>query len=221
MTAKALVLMATIAAGAAPSARAGDIEGIVRFVGTPAVTAPQPVTKDGAACGKEVPDESFQVAGGRLANVVVIVKGAPPSPPGRAVLDQQGCRFVPHVQAVPAGSTLEIVNGDEVLHNIHGWLGRMTRFNVPTPVKGARIPVKLDRTGVIAVRCDVHGWMSAWIAVADGPAAVAGPDGAFAIRGVPAGKYTVTAWQERLGEKTAEITVPATGTARLELTFER
>jgi plastocyanin len=159
------------------------------------------------------------VTAGGVARAVIEVEGAPATPPVKATLDQQRCRFVPHVQAVPLGSTLDIANGDAVLHNIHGWLGRMTRFSVPTPSKGARGTAKLDRAGVVAVRCDIHGWMSAWIVVSDAPAAVAGADGAFAIRGVPPGSYLVTAWHERLGEKSARVTVPAEGAARVEFTY--
>jgi plastocyanin len=200
-------------------ASAGEVRGVVKFAGAPPAATPLRVTKDTRTCGAEVPDESLLVENGRLANVVVSVKGAPAAPPAHATLDQQGCRFVPHVQAVPLGSTLEIANDDPLLHNIHGWLGRMTEFNVPQPSKGMRTPAKLERPGVIAVRCDVHGWMSAWLVVAEGPAAVAGRDGSFTLRDVPPGSYTVTAWHERLGEKTAQVKVPAQGSAAVEFTF--
>ena len=203
----------------AGDAWAGGVSGTVRFAGPPPPTAPIPVSKDKAVCGTSVPDESFVAKDGRLAHVVVVLKGAPALPPATAVLDQRGCRFTPHVQAVPLGSTLDIQNGDPLLHNIHGWLGRMTRFNVPMPTQGMHAPAKLDRPGVVAVRCDVHGWMSAWIVVVEGPAAVSGEDGAFSIRGVPAGSYTATAWHERLGERTAQVTVPAEGEVALDFTF--
>ncbi len=95
----------------------------------------------------------------------------------------------------------------------------MTRFDVVTPDQGARVPTRLERAGVIQVRCDVHAWMTAWVLVVDAPAAVSGPDGTFAIRDLAPGTYTVSAWHERLGERTATVTVPATGEARVELTF--
>jgi plastocyanin len=200
-------------------ARAGDVTGTVEFTGDGSPRAALTVTKDGQACGAGVPDESLLVANGRLANVVVTVKGAPPAPPSAVTLDQQRCRYVPHVQTAPLGSTLEIVNSDPVLHNSHGWLGRMTRFNVPTPEKGMRVPARLDRAGLVQVRCDVHGWMSAYVVVPDGRAAVAGADGSFTIRDVPAGTYAVTAWHERLGEKTVQVTVPAQGEARVQFSY--
>jgi len=212
-------LLAALAAITTAPARAGEVQGQVRYAAAPAPPAPMPVTKDSRACGTSVPDESLLVSRGGLANVVVTLEGAPPAPPARARLDQQGCRFVPHVQVAPLGSTLEIANGDPVLHNVHGWLGRTTRFDVPMPERGVRAPVKLDRPGLIQVRCDVHGWMSAFVVVAAGPAAVSGADGVFALRDVPPGSYKLTAWHERLGVRTVEVTVPAQGATRVALSF--
>jgi hypothetical protein len=200
-------------------ARAGEVRGAVRFEGAPPPARRLAVTKDQRTCGEEVPDESLLVADGRLANVIVTVRGAPAAPPSRASLDQRRCRFVPHVQVVPVGSTLDLLNGDPLLHSVHGWAGRVTRFDVPLASERARSPAPLAKPGLIAVRCDVHGWMAAWVLVADGPAAVSGADGAFAIGGVPAGTYTVTAWHERLGERSAEVKVPAEGAARIDFAY--
>ena len=218
MRARVIAILASFATMAAP-ASAGDIHGTARFNGPVERRDPLLVTKDNGACGVALPDESLVVANGNLANVVVTLQGVPGAVPGKVTLDQQGCRFVPHVQVASLGSTLEILNGDPVLHGVHGWLGRSTRFNVPMPVKGARASAKLDRAGLIQVRCDVHGWMRAYLVVADGPAAVAGPDGAFTLRDVPPGTYTLTAWHERLGQKTAQVTVSAQGGARVDFTF--
>jgi hypothetical protein len=213
-----MVTLASLGAVAGPAA-AGDIHGTARFNGPAERLAPLTVTKDNGVCGAALPDESLLVANGNLADVVVTLQGAPGAAPGKVTLDQQGCRFVPRVQVAPLGSTLEILNSDAVLHGVHGWLGRSTRFNIPMPAKGARASAKLDRVGVIQVRCDVHGWMRAYLIVADGPAAVSGLDGAFTLRDVPPGRYTLTAWHERLGEKTTQVTVPAQGAARVDFTF--
>jgi len=213
-------LMALALAAAAP-AQAGEIQGVARLVGPPPRPAPIEVTKDRSACGESVPDEQVQAANGLLANVVVTVKGAPAPKPGKAVLDQQRCRYVPHVQAVALGSTLDIVNGDDILHNVHGYIGSASAFNVAMPVKNQRVPRKLEKPGLILVRCDVHAWMSAWLLVTDTAFAVTGPDGAFTVPDVPPGTYTVKAWHESLGERTASVTVPASGAATLELTFGR
>ncbi len=204
----------------AQGAWAGGVRGTVVVTGRPPPAAAIPVTKDGPTCGREVEDEALLVSGdGRLANVVAVLKGAAAPPPVRATLGQDRCRFVPHVQAVPLESTLDIANGDPILHNVHGWAGHSTRFNVPTPVQGERIPTKLTRPGPVQVRCDVHGWMSAWVWVVDAPAAVSGRDGSFTISGVPGGSYTLLLWHERLGEQTLSVTVPPDGDARVEASF--
>jgi plastocyanin len=215
-----------LAAGAVLSlavspARAGEVRGVVRLTGAPPPAGRLEVTKDRSACGETVPDEQVQAENGLLANVVVTVKGAPPPRPGKAVLDQQRCRFVPHVQAISVGSTLEIVNGDEILHNVHGYVGPATAFNVAMPTRNQRVPRRLDKPGLVVVRCDVHAWMSAFVVVADAPFAVTGPDGTFSVPDVPPGTYAVKAWHESLGERTATVTVPATGAATVELAFGR
>ncbi len=201
--------------------RAGELRGTVRYAGAAAPAAAVPVHKDQEACGTSVPDESLLAAGGGLANVVVQVRGVSgPAPrPVRATLDQDHCRFRPHVQAVPVGSTMDIVSSDPVLHNVHGWIGRATVFNQAMPTPGRRMPRRLDRPGIIQVKCDVHDWMSAWVLVVEGPAAVTGADGGFAVKDLPAGSYTVVAWHERLGERVAQVTVPAAGAASLEIRY--
>jgi hypothetical protein len=205
----------------ASAARGAEVRGSVRFKGTAPALAPLEVTKDRRACGDAVPDESLLVSDGGLANVVVriAVPGAT-AEPRRATLDQQRCRFVPHVVALPAGSTLDILNGDPILHGVHGWSGVATAFNVPMPLQGEKRPQLLPRPGVIRVGCDVHGWMSAWIVVLDGPHhAVTDGKGEFVVPDVPPGTYTVTTWHERLGERVGSVTVPAEGAAALELVY--
>jgi len=200
---------------------AGEVQGTVRFTGPSPAARTQPVTKDRAACGEEAPDETLLVSEGGLANVVVriVVPGAR-AEPRRVTLDQRGCRFVPHVLAAQAGSTLDVLNGDPILHGVHGWSGVATAFNAPMPGRGARRSHLLARAGVIRVGCDIHGWMGAWILVANEPHhAVTDGRGRFTIPGVPPGTYTAIAWHERLGERIASVTVPAEGAGVLELAY--
>ncbi|HEY6100865.1 MAG TPA: hypothetical protein VIW03_15615 [Anaeromyxobacter sp.] len=200
---------------------AGEVRGEVRYRGTPPPPATLEVTKDRTVCGDSAQDESLLVSAGGLANVVVriVVPGAKVEPT-RATLDQRGCRFVPHVVAVPLGSTVDLLNGDPLLHGVHGWSGPATAFNVPMASQGQRAPQALSRPGPIQVGCDVHAWMRAWILVVDVPHhAVSDARGRFAIAGVPPGSYTAIAWHERLGEKIGRVEVPPSGAARLELAY--
>ena len=73
---------------------------------------------------------------------------------------------------------------------------------------------------MVPVRCDVHGWMQAYIGVVDHPYfAVSGSNGSFSIPDVPAGSYTMTAWHEEYGTMTASVTVTAGGTAEVSFDY--
>jgi plastocyanin len=174
-------------------------------------------------------DESIVVgAGNELKNVVVSVKdGAKLNGPARTdpvVLDQKGCMYTPHVVAVQVGEPLIAKNSDSFLHNVHG-LGRDNpEFNFPQQQQGQEN--KIDNGAKAAetykVKCDVHPWMSAWVVVLDHPYfAVTGDNGEFTIKGLKDGKYTLQAWQEKLGTQEAEVEVKdGKATAPIEFKFQ-
>lgn len=219
MSAKLLGL--ALGAAAAAVASAGEVKGTIRFLGPPPALPPLRVTKDVAHCGETVPDGSAEVSEGRLGNVVVTVDAKRPAKPlpGTLTLDQRGCRYHPRVQVAPVGSTLDIRNGDPVLHNIHGRVGELTVFNVAMPLQGMRVPRPLAKEGLVHVKCDVHAFMEGWVVVTDSPAAVSGEDGTYAVKDVPPGTHAVTAWHERYGKRSVRVRVPASGVATADFTF--
>ena len=113
------------------------------------------------------------------------------------------------IDSLGAGAgEIVIVNSDPILHNTHGYYGRLTAFNVGLPKQGLRIPKPLTRPGLVKVDCDAHGWMLGWVYVADNPYyAVTSRDGAFTIKNVPPGSYTLVAWQEFTGPIEVPVTV--------------
>jgi plastocyanin len=206
---------------ASPMVRAGEVRGQVRWSGAVPIAATVETDRDQSVCGPRVTEESVLVAEGGLENVVVRIEvpGAR-SAPRTLVLDQQGCRYRPRIQAAAPGSTLELHNGDPVLHNVHGYAGAATAFNVPMPTPGGKTPRLLARPGVIRVACDVHGWMSASILVTETPhVLVTGKGGRFELKDVPAGSWQAVAWHEKFGEKRLVIEVPAAGAAALTFNF--
>ncbi len=72
-----------------------------------------------------------------------------------------------------------------------------------------------------AFKCDVHGWMNAYAGVLDHPYfAVTGEDGTFEIKNLPPGTYKLTAWHEKLGTQTADITLAAKDEKENNFTFK-
>jgi plastocyanin len=206
----------------------GSITGKVTLVGKP----PQAATLNMKAdpfCAKQpaVKDDEIAVGpGGGLKNVVVrIAKGlaSPPAAPTTpAVMDQNGCRYLPRVLVAQAGQTVEIRNSDMTLHNVHTYKGTATLFNLAhiqgTPPYKKKFPTVGD---VVRFKCDVHPWMTGWVVVTDNPYhAVSGEDGSFNIADVPAGKYTVEVWHEKLGAQTKEVTVADGKPVDLKLEFK-
>lgn len=216
-TVLACSLLVTVPALAA----AGEVKGRVVLSRPAPGPATVPTDKDRATCGEAQPAEAVVVSSGGLEQVVVRIEvpGAK-APPRPLTLDQRGCRYLPRVQVASPGSVLTLRNGDPVLHNVHGWAGPGTAFNVAMPMKGGEVARPLTRAGVVRIECDIHAWMEAFVLVAETPyVAVTGAGGAFAIAGVPEGSWQAVAWHERFGEKRAIVTVPAAGPARLELEY--
>ena len=75
---------------------------------------------------------------------------------------------------------------------------------------------------MVRVKCDVHPWMAAWVGVLDHPFfTVSAADGSFTIENVPAGTYTVEAWHEKFGTRTASVTVSEGASAGSDFSFAR
>ena len=200
----------------------GTIQGKVVYHG-PVKTRTVLPTKDKAVCGG-IRKEPLVVVGdgGAVKDGVVFLKDVAAGKPwptmsggGRPVLDQESCKFKPHVQVARRGK-IDIVNSDPVLHNTHGYYGKRTAFNVALPIQGGKVTKLLRSPGEVRIDCDAHGWMLAWIYVVDNPYfAQTGEDGTFSITDVPPGEYTLTVWQETMGLTEMPVTVAANETTEV------
>jgi Polysaccharide lyase family 4, domain II len=216
----AVPALVTSAAGAydvVAVADGGSIKGKVVFNGTPPPKRKVVPTKDREVCGSGVREVDQIVLGPDkgVAEAVVylakVEKGKPWPKPVKTPpeLDNRKCDFAPHVQVIHPGD-LVIVNSDPVLHNTKGFLDKIPVFNVALPNQGQRIPRTIKRPGLMRVECDAHGWMLAWVYVADNPYyAMTQKDGTFTISDVPPGNYTLVAWQEFTGPVEMPVTVKA------------
>jgi len=203
---------------------ASTISGTIKLEGTPPEARVIRMSSD-PLCMPEGPTVSEVVLvgpGNGLQNVFVYVKDGLgdrtfPAPQTPVVLDQRGCKYMPHVFGVQVGQPVRILNSDPTLHNVHAVPKVNTEFNFGQPLKGMEATRTFDKPEImVPFRCDVHGWMAAFGGVVPHPFfAVSSPDGSYEIKGLPAGTYTIEAWHERFGLQTQTVTVDGTapGTA--------
>ena len=161
-----------------------------------------------------------------VANVFVyvkngLVKNDYPIPTQDAIIDQGGCNYTPHVIGVMAGQKVKFLNPDGTLHNVHALCQINPEFNASMPDFRKEMEVTFNKPEfMFQIRCDVHPWMKAWVAVMPHPFfAVTGPDGRFEIKDLPAGTYEIEAWHEKLKSKTANIVVSDNSTQNIDFTI--
>lgn len=157
-----------------------------------------------------------------LVRVVEDVPGDYPAPTEPVVVDQRGCVFVPHVAAARVGQPVAFHNNDPLLHNVRGASKQRQGFNIAQPVQGSKTTRVFQQPEIgMLVKCDVHFWMTSYLHVLPNPFfAVTGDDGTFTISGLPAGAYTLEAWQEKLGTQAQRVTVTEGQAAPVNFTFK-
>ena len=205
------------------AASTGSITGRVVLVGE----APKPrkieIKKDTEKCGTEKLAEDLVVSSDRgIKNAVVSLlgaKGKPAKPDGNIALDQKGCVFDPHVLIVPAGTPVDILNNEGLIHNFHTHSTRNPVVNKAQPRFKKMMTETFAQPEIFKITCDFHPWMQGWVVVTDNPYVVATDGGGtFKLPDVPAGTHTVEVWHETLGKVTKQVTVKAGEEAKV--TFE-
>ena len=188
----------------------GSLSGRVNFDGNPPKKKTLKMDAD-PVCGsshKEPPyRQSFIInEDGYLKNVMVYLKDVKyegKAPSNKAILDQKGCIYDPHVQGIMVGQELLIKNSDATLHNIHGLPKINSEFNFAMPKVVKEKTIKIEKPEeAIYIKCDVHPWMKSYISVFDHPYfAVTDDTGYYKIDNIPPGKYEVVVWQEKFKDK--------------------
>ncbi len=211
-------------------ATAAAIRGSVKFEGK--VPAAKKISMEAEEdCEKLHKEPVFEAAvlvnkDRALANAFVYIKsgleGKTFAPPAEAVvLEQKGCQFIPRVVALRTGQMLAVKNSDPVSHNIHPMPKNNRDWNQQQPPQAPDLKRKFPAAEVmIPVKCNVHAWMKSYIGVLDHPFfAVTSEDGAFTLKGLPPGEYTIAAWHEKFGEMTQKLTVAPSATAETSFAF--
>ena len=199
--------------GAAPPPTTASIMGKISFEGE----VPKPIKLQTSAdpnCKKELFTEDTKVKDGGLENVIVYVSGgdavagktfAPPSTP--VEINQVDCHYVPHAFVLQVGQKLAVRNSDMTLHNIHAFTEVNAPFNTGQPVPMVTEHVFDKKEILLPVKCDVHKWMGAFIAVVDNPFATVSAEGGKYELKLPAGKFEITAIHEKYGKQTMMVEV--------------
>jgi len=214
-------------------ATAGTITATVKFEGTPPAPEiytltgdPKCVSENGAP---QRANELLVVGDNQaLQNVFVYVKDGLgsfgfPIPSEPVVLDQDKCRYTPRVLGVRVGQALQIRNSDPLLHNVRSNGVINQAFNKSTPIEGMSFNHTFaTREVMVPFKCDVHGWMSAYVGVLDHPYfGTSAPDGKVVLGNLPPGTYTIEAWHEQLGTRTQQITIAARESKDVSFAFAR
>src|SRR5271170_7053972 len=215
------------------AAGGGSITGTVKLSGTAPHMKGIDMSKD-PYCVKQHENSPISMenvvvgAGNGLQNVVLYISQgltgneATAVPSDQPIFDQKGCQYIPHVLALDVDQKFQVITSDQTTHNIHPLPNPMTGnipWNNSQPPGAPPIIRSWKATEMISVKCNIHPWMHGYFAVVKGPFATSDKNGSYTIHGVPAGSYTVTAWQEDLGTQTSKVTVAGGKPATADFTF--
>jgi len=211
-----------------PSLPAGTISGKVTYTGTLPKLRPIDMAKEpNCVMQHPTPIMTQDAVTGPASSVRYVVvyisagdQGAPAAT-DTVHYDQKGCLYIPHVAAMQVHQPLAIFNDDPHSHNIHPLARVNPEWNKSQPKGAPAIRTSWDQPEFIPVKCNVHPWMHGYFVVLATPHfAVTDSTGEFSLAGLPPGKYTVTAWHERFGTQSQEVTIGGseTKTANFVLT---
>ena len=189
-----------------PVMNGGRISGTVKWDGPRPHLEKFPVNKDPQICDPEsqkMVDLERLIVGpqGGVANTIVYLKDissgkAMDLPEQRRHLNQQHCRYLPHILLVPQDATLQMQSSDATLHTIH--MEGAATFNLPFPFTNQITSRTMSTPGLVHLRCNGgHVWMNAEMMVVPHPYyAVTDESGQFEFTEVPPGTYQIVAWHE-------------------------
>ncbi|MBZ5696096.1 MAG: carboxypeptidase regulatory-like domain-containing protein [Acidobacteriia bacterium] len=199
------------------------VEGAVQLQGAPPPPKRIHVAQDADVCGETREVYPVRMENGGVDDAVVwiddIQRGKAFSfPPAR--IDQKNCTYVPHVVVMQAGD-VNITSGDPIPHSVHTRAQHNRDYNESMSPLQSDISLSFPQPDVISIRCDLHGWMQAYVVVAKNPYyAISENGGKFKLDGVPKGRYHLKVWSESLGESEQEIVVEAGKPTRADFTLK-
>jgi len=132
---------------------------------------------------------------------------AAPAPP-TAIMDQHDKEFVPYVLPVYLGTRVTFPNRDNIRHHVYSF-SSAKKFELPLYIGTPAAPVVFDKPGVVALGCNIHDWMLAYIYVLTTPFfAKTAADGKARLEGLAPGAYEARVWHPRLRGETEKTGKP-------------
>ncbi len=134
------------------------------------------------------------------------------TPAQNQIITQRDKTFLPHVLAVPLGTSVQFRNDDRIYHDIFS-IAKPNEFDAGIRATGATYTKTFTHPGVVELLCNIHSAMSAYVLVVDSPLyAKAQASGNFVVHGVAPGRYELSAWHEAASTITRKpITVGPAG----------
>ncbi len=176
-----------------------------------------PTLASAASLAVELHDEHGAAVPGTVAWAVP--DGRKPAPPARtAILDQRNRQFVPHILVVQTGTAVRFPNSDNVRHQVYSF-SPAKKFQLPLYEGTPAAPVVFDKPGIVALGCNIHDGMSAYVIVVDTPYFVFAESGTPELSNLPDGKYVVHVWYEGMRTEPPPQTVTLTGNEYSEVRF--
>jgi plastocyanin len=178
----------------------------------------------GAAHASDVTVVVKDDRGRPVKDAVVILNGPARNPPapGHFVITQKDMTFLPFVLVVPVGSTVDFGNLDPFRHHVYSF-SPAKKFELKLFGQGQTRPVKFDKVGVVAIGCNIHDTMQAFVQVVDTPFAVkTGANGRVLLKGMPDGAQSIRVWHPQLRAPANQVIIPvnAKGAVTLPVTVK-
>jgi hypothetical protein len=208
-------------------ARPARLSGKVRWAGRAGKPARLVLTGSCPYCRKQniFAEDLLQAPGGGLRNVAVFLEGVQRGRPlsgEKPVLAERHCTFVPHVLTLTAGSKLLLHNQDPVLNTFHAieMRGGRTLFNEGLANLDQKLYRRIPRQGLVKMLCDVHPWEVAYLVAFNHPYhTVSDAEGRFALEQIPAGRYTLGLWHEKLGGRRQTVELGPGAHLKVEIVY--
>jgi plastocyanin len=136
-----------------------------------------------------------------------IVYAVPDKPvtrkPRGALIDQKDRQFVPRVSAIQVGAAVSFPNSDNVRHSVYSF-SEANRFELKLYAGKAASPVLFPKPGIVALGCNIHDKMIAWVLVVETPYfARTDASGQVTLKGLEPDTYTLRAWRSTMRKESA------------------